>query len=292
MKIKALFTSLLIISLGLTQMSAQENSEFNLDRYYKLAADGTVHLNTSDANIKITGSDRSDVHLDVQRKETVRGIRSRKSNFDMEVEERGGDLYINERTGRGGVTFQIGSRRIDYEIEIEMPMTGSLRIKGDDDDYVIRSVNGDISIKTDDGDIDLLDCTGDDFDIEIEDGDLKMDGGKGAIYVKIDDGDIDIRNGSFDRMELDAEDGSVSVETSLSDRGDYELVADDANVDFVVLGGGGEFNVSKDDGRISASSAYDTVQESERRSRFELKGGEARVEIRIEDGRVRLSTSK
>ncbi|MFY0593780.1 DUF4097 family beta strand repeat-containing protein [Roseivirga sp.] len=290
MKIKLLFTSLFVLILATSQVSAQDDSEFNLDRVYKLAADGTVHMNTSDANIKITGSKRSDVHVDIQRTEVVRGIRSRRSSFDIEVEEKSGDLYITERTSRG-VSIQIGSRRIDYEIEIEMPETGSLRIKGDDDDYVIRSVNGAISIETDDGDVELLDCNGDNFDIELEDGDLKMDGGRGTIYVKADDGDVDIRNGAFDRMELDAEDGSVSVETTLAKNGDYELVGDDASIDFTVLGGGGEFNVTKDDGRISASSDYDTIQKSERRSRLELPGGDAKVDIRIEDGRVRLSTS-
>ena len=289
MKTKLLFTSFLMLTLAVSQVSAQEDSEFNLDRVYKLSSDGTVHLNTSDAAIKITGSNRSDVHVVIDRTETMRGIRSGRSSFDVEIEERSGDLYVTERASRRG-SFQIGSSRLDYEIDIEMPMTGSLRIKGDDDDYVIRSVNGAISMKIDDGDVELIECNGDDFDLELEDGDLKMDGGRGSIYINVDDGDVDVRNGAFERIELNAEDGKVAVETTLSDKGVYELTGDDASVDFVVLGGGGEFNVSKDDGRISSSSDYETLQESERRSKLQLKGGSADVEIRIQDGRVRLST--
>lgn len=273
------------------QVSAQKESNYHLDEVYKLASDGTVHLKSADANIKITGSDRTDVHLVIDRSERIRGISSGRGKFDVEVEERRGDLYITERESRG-VRFQIGSQRVEYEIEIEMPSDGSLRIKGDDDDYVIRSVNGDISMEIDDGDIELIECNGDDFNLQLEDGDLKMDGGKGSIYIRSDDGDVDVRNGSFDRVELSAEDGNVSVETSLADRGVYELRGDDADIDFIVLSGGGRFNVSKDDGRISASSAFDTIQKSESRSKLELNGGSADVDIRIQDGRVRLSTGK
>lgn len=291
MKTKLLFTSLLALFFALNEVKGQDDSEFNLDRVYQLSADGTVHLNTSDANIRITGSQRSDVHLVIDRTETTRGVRSRRSRFDVNVEERSGDLYVTERAQRG-VTFQIGSYRVDYEIEIEMPMSGSLRIKGDDDDYVIRSVNGAISITADDGDIELIECNGVKFDLQLEDGDLKMDGGRGSLYVRSDDGDVDIRNGGFNRVEVNAEDGNVSVETTLANNGLYELTGDDADIDFIVLSGGGKFNVSKDDGRISASSEYDTIQKSERRSKLELKGGDADVDIRIEDGRVRLSTGR
>ena len=291
MKTKLLITSLFVLLFTISESKAQDDSDFNLDKVYQLSTDGTVHLNTSDANIRITGSQRSDVHLIIDRTETTKGVRSRRSRFDVNVEERSGDLYVTERAQRG-VTFQIGSYRVDYEIEIEMPMSGSLRIKGDDDDYVIRSVNGAISIRADDGDIELIECNGDKFDLQFEDGDLKMDGGRGSLYVRSDDGDVDIRNGGFDRVEVNAEDGNVSVETTLDNNGLYELSGDDADIDFIVLSGGGKFNVSKDDGRISASSDYDTIQKSERRSKLELKGGDADVDIRIQDGRVRLSTGR
>lgn len=289
MKTKLLLTSAFLLTLMVGNVSAQD-SNFNLDEVYSLSSDGTIHLRSEDANVKITGSDRNDVHVVIDRNETNRGIRSNRSRFDINVEERQGDLYITEAASRG-VTFQIGSSRVAYEIEIDMPITGSLRIKGDDDDYVIRSVNGEISIETDDGNVELIECNGDKFDLQLEDGDLRMDGGKGSLYIRVEDGDIDVRNGAFERVEVDSEDGSVSFETSLSDSGRYELSGDDANIDFVVLGGGGEFNIIKDDGRVSASSAFKTIQETESRSRLELNGGKAKVDIRIEDGRVRLSKS-
>ncbi len=291
MKTKQLLLSMVCLLMVASNAYAQResSSDYHLDEEYNMSADGTLHLSSSDANVTIKGTDRKNVHVVIDRVEDVRGISSRRRNFEVDVEERSGDLYITERESRG-VSVMMGSYSLDYDIEIEMPMTGSLRIKGDDDDYVIRSINGEIFMNIDDGDIELIDCGGDDFDIQLEDGDLKMDGGKGTFYARVDDGDIDIRNADFTTLEIRSEDGDVSVETSLSDKGVYELVADDASIDFLVLSGGGKFNVLKDDGRVSAGSSFETIRETESRTQLELKGGNAEVDIRVNDGRVRLSS--
>ena len=264
-----------------------DSRDFHLDEVYEMDATGTLHLNSSDADVRIVGSDRKDVHLKVDRTVESRGInRSRK--FDMDVENRGGDLYITERRGRGS-SFTVGYSRIDYEILVELPQGASLRVKGDDDDYLVRNVNGSIEMDVDDGDIELRECNGDKFDFNLEDGDLKMDGGQGEIFVRIDDGDVDIRDGKFRELEMAVEDGSIIVETEIFDKGVYEIKGDDARIDFMVLSGGGDFRVIKDDGRVRASSEFRTIRETDYRSEFELKGGDAEVEIRTNDGSVRLS---
>ena len=289
---KLLFSIACLFLIGFSANAQREStSDYHLGEEYSLNSDGTIHLSSSDAQVSIKGTNRSNVHLKIDKTESVRGMSSKRRDFEVNVEERSGDLYIAEREGRG-VTFMVGSYSVDYEIEIEMPMTGSLRIKGDDNDYVIRSIHGEISIRTNDGDIELIECNGDKFDIEMEDGDLRMDGGKGSFYARVDDSDIDIRNGNFESLEIRAEDGNVSVETSLKDSGIYEVSADDADIEFVVLAGGGRFNVLKDDGRVSAGAAFDTISETESRAQLELNGGDAEVDIRVNDGRVRLSSEK
>jgi len=269
----------------------ESSSDLHLDEVYNLSAEGTVHLNSSDAEVSIKGTNRTDVHVKIDRVEDVRGFSTNRRRFDMNVEERSGDLYITEREGRG-VRVMMGSYSVDYSIEIEMPTNGSLRIKGDDDYYVIRSIDGAISVSVDDGDVELIECNGEDFDLELEDGDLMMDGGKGTLYAKLDDGNIDIRNGSFSSVDIDVEDGDVSIETTLSDTGLYEFASDDGGIDLVVLAGGGMFNVLKDDGRVSAGTAFSTIRKTDSRAQFELTGGKTEVDIRVNDGRVRLSSEK
>lgn len=278
----------LITTTALAQRDRENGRDFHLDKTYDMNATGTLHLTSADADVRITGSNRTDVHVKIDRTEEVRGISSRSRGFDVEIDNRGGDLYITERRGRGS-RISVGYSRIDYDIEIELPEGASLRVKGDDDDYLVKNVNGAIQMETDDGDIELRDCNGKDFDFQLEDGDLKIDGGQGKLYVRSDDGDIDVQNGKFDDVEINLEDGSIILETSISDSGIYDIRSDDARIDFVVLNGGGDFTVTKDDGSVRASSDFDTLRETDSRSELRLDGGKAEVQIRVNDGRVRLS---
>jgi len=277
----------LLGNLSFAQRDRDDDRDYHLDQTYDMSATGTLHLSSNDADVRIIGSNRSDVHVKIDRVVESRGI-NRDRSFEMEVETKGDDLHITERKGRGG-RFTMGYYRLDYDIVIELPEGASLRVQGDDDDYYIKNVNGAIEMEVDDGDIELEDCKGDDFEFNLEDGDLKMEGGKGKIYVRIDDGDVDIRDGKFEDVEMVVEDGSIIVETEIFDKGMYEIRADDARIDFVVLAGGGEFSVTKDDGRVRASSEFETIRETDYRSELKLAGGKAEVQIRTNDGSVRLS---
>ena len=151
-----------------------------------------------------------------------------------------------------------------------------------------KNVNGEISIDTEDGDIELAECNGDKFDIRLEDGDLEMDGGQGDFSLRLDDGDADIRDAKFASFEADVEDGTIIVETEIKDGGLYDIRSDDANVEFVVLSGGGDFTLTKDDGSVRAGSDFELKRETDYREEYTLKGGTADVEIRTSDGRIRL----
>ena len=269
-------------------VNAQKNGEYHLDQSYTIAANGTLYLDSEDANVNITGSSRTDAHVKIDRVVETRGFSSGRNEFRFDVEDRAGNLYLTERS-RGGVTMQVGYSRTDYTIDIELPRGVSLKIKGEDDDYVIRNIDGKISIETEDGDIELIDCFGSDFQFKLEDGDLKVDGGNGSISIDIEDGDVDIRKGNFDRIEVDVQDGNIILETAIVDNGIYDIKAEDARIDFVVLKGGGEFLVLKDDGSLRTSSDFETLQESDHRALVKLPGGNAKIEIRTDDGRVRLS---
>jgi hypothetical protein len=265
---------------------AQSDGDYSLDQVYSLADDGTLYLRSEDAQVRITGSDRSDVRVMIERKVEVRGASSRRS-FEMQIEEKSGNLYLTERSKSSG--WNVGYYRLDYEITIELPMNASLKIDGEDDDYLIKSVQGSIRLQTEDGNVELIDCNGDDFEIELEDGDLRMDGGNGSLYVNVEDGDIDVRNGNFDRVEIITEDGDIMVETNLADKGVYDIDGQDATIELIVLQGGGEFDISKDDARVSVTKEFEMLRDTDSRETFRLSPGTADVRIRTEDGRVRLT---
>lgn len=288
MQQRIIFSAIAAFVISITQVFAQEEGEFHLDKTYSLNSDGTIRLSSEDAEVRIIGSDRSDVHVKIDRVEYVNGIRSGRRNFKVDIEEVNGDLVIKERRS-GSVSISIGSFRTEYSITIEMPKTGGLQIDGEDDDYLIRNVNGSISMNVEDGDIELLGTQSKRIDVRIEDGDLRLEGGTGDLFVENEDGDIDVRNGAFTRIDIDSEDADVSLESSLVDDGSYEINTEDSRIDFVVLNGGGRFYVAKDDGRVSSTSHFKIEEEREHRVTLSLDGGKADVDIRVNDGRVRLS---
>lgn len=285
---KTQLLSIAFLSFFLSLNLWAQDSEFHLDEIYEIAANGVVHLNSEDADVRISGSDRTDVRVKIDRVQEVTGFRTGDRRFSVEVEETGGDLYITERKS-GSVNIAFGMSRTRYDIDIQMPRGVSLKVEGEDDDYVISNIDGEISIEAEDGDIEIFQTNSKRIDLRLEDGDLRLEGGTGELFLNIEDGDVDIRRGKFEAIDIDTEDGDISIETALTDGGEYQIVADDADIDFIVLSGGGEFYVSRDDGRVMSSKAFQIEDEREHRVLLNLPGGEAAVEIRVEDGRVRLS---
>ncbi|MDZ7772478.1 MAG: DUF4097 family beta strand repeat-containing protein [Balneolaceae bacterium] len=287
-RIRLLFT--LLIALVTFPAVAQDSREFNMDETFAVDAGGSIVLDSNDAEVEIRGADRSDVHVVVHYRRTSRGVQiGGDRDFEMVAEERGGDLVLRERIrGESDFNISLGSVEETYRITIEAPRWVNLDLNGDDDNYSIRGINGDIAINAEDGDLWLQDCGGSSFRFTLDDGDLEMDGGRGELILRFEDGDVDIRNGAFTDIRTDADDGDLRLETSLADDGSYRFDSEDGDLHLYVTEGGGEFVVDHDDPSVRASSAYEKLQEEEYRSRWRLSGGSARVDLRTDDGRVYL----
>ena len=267
---------------------AQKEGDYHLDKEFNLSASGTIELSSSDAKVSITGSDRKTVHLKVDRTITTKGLFFGSDEFALEIDNSGGDLRIRERSSSSSHGI-VGYYHEDYEINIEAPWGASLVIKGDDGDYTIRNVNGSIAMGVDDGDIDLMGCKGSNFKFRLDDGNLNMDQGQGSIEIDTDDGDVRIRNAHFSSVIATIDDGDLIIETSLSNNGKYDIRAQDGLVSMIISGGGGEFNVRHDDARVIAEGGFDVHEKTESFTSLKLPNGSAKVDIRADDARIRLS---
>lgn len=265
-----------------------QDGNFHLDKIYKASQTGIIDLRSSDANVFITGSDRKDVHIKIERKITTKGMVWGGKEFSVEVEETNGGLSIRERENGSSVSI-VGYYKEEYRIDIEAPNGMSLDIRGDDGDYFIKNMNGSIAMDIDDADAELVSCKGDKFKFSVDDGDIKMDQGRGHLEVRADDGDVEIRNAGFTFIDADLDDGDFIVETSLADNGEYDIQAEDGSVAMKITKGGGEFYVRHEDGRVITEGDFDTIERSEDRTRLKLNNGTAKVTIRVDDGKVRLS---
>ncbi len=267
--------------------NAQSTDEFNLDKVYSMDKTGTISLQSDDANVTITGSERNDVRVIVYYKLRMKGISfGKKEKFEMIVEEKNGNLNIYEKERDFGNNVVFGSSREEYEITIEAPRGVSLNLEGDDENYRITAIDGAFSVDADDSNLELSDCNGDMFSFDLDDGEVRMDEGKGSLRMDIDDGEVQILNGDFRDIDIETDDGELDITTRLADAGDYRFDLDDGDLRLNIAGGGGEFEVSHDDADISASRQFEQTVDEEGRSVYRLPGGNAKIRVNTDDGDI------
>lgn len=283
--------NLLIIPILLISLVAygQKQSDFHLDETYDIDPGGTIYLSANDAKVTISGEDRKDVAVKIDYYVRSKGIEWGNREFKVEVDTRGGDLSIKEY--RRGNTTIMGYVSTEYKIEIKAPFNTNLDIRGDDDDYDILAMNGEISIDADDADVILKACKGDRFFFDIDDGDIYMDEGKGQITARMDDGDIEIRNGNFESIDYRGDDGDVALVTTVGPNAFFKFSGDDNTYDIVVAEGGGTFSIDYDDGRIDYDNNFKLVEKREDRTVLTLTGGRGKVVINGDDIRVNLAST-
>ncbi|HEU5291152.1 MAG TPA: DUF4097 family beta strand repeat-containing protein [Cyclobacteriaceae bacterium] len=286
MKKTAFLLSFTVLSVSIFA----QNGNFKLDKDYSISKTGTLDLRSSDADVFITGSDRVTAHVKIERTVESKGVVWGDESFSVDIDEENGNLMIRERQENVRVGV-IGYYRENYKIDIQVPLGVSLKIQGDDGDYFIKNVNGSIFMDTDDGDAELSGCAGPKFSFNIDDGDISMDGGQGELEIDGDDSDIKIRNGKFSSIDAEMDDGDIRIETSLVANGNYYIDSQDGSVVLDILGGGGIFDIRHDDARVVTEGNFKSIQKDEDRTKVSLAGGSAKINIRSDDGSVRLSAN-
>jgi len=288
-KLSSLLLLVSVFMLTPFAASAQSTDEFNMDQVYAVDQNGTISLQSDDARVTITGSDRSDVRVVVRYKREVKGFTIGDGDrFEMIVEERAGDLAIYEKERDNGGRLSVGSVKEEYEISIEAPRNVSFNLEGDDETYRIAGIDGSIRLDADDTDIELTDCNGDDFSFSMDDGSINMDGGSGRLVIDLDDGEARIMNGDFNEIALEGDDSNITITTRLDDEGSYNFDFDDADLQLNIIGGGGDFDIRHDNADISVGREFEEVLDDENRSIYRLLGGNAKVSIDTDDGDIDL----
>lgn len=266
----------------------QQDNGYKVDKEYQLSPGGKLTLKCSDAKVSITGSQRKNARVKIFRSVINKGLWiNTKDEFHVNIEELSGDLLVEERQRNSSITL-FGYANIIHTIDIELPETASLEIKGTDGNFLIRHVNGIIAAVVDDADIDVVDCLGSNLRFDMEDGNLKVDKGTGKLEVTASDGDVRIASGKFVQLDARIRDGNLDVTTSIANEGQYQINAGDGSVSFTVLNGGGTFDVRHGDRRVTVEGRFKRIEESDDRSKFELGNGTAKVNVRADDARIRL----
>lgn len=282
------FLFLFILCTAFANTSHAQDSEFHLDETYSISPTGTISLHSSDAKVHVIGSNRTSVHVKIDRTVDIDGFSWGDNDFNVEVIETDGDLKIREKS-EGSYTI-MGSLTEKYEIWIEAPVGVSLAFEGDDDHYYIQDINGALSLSIDDGDAELVNCNGDKFDFKLDDGSIIADKAKGQLNLTADDAEVKIENASFNKIYAQLDDSEFYLETSIPEKGKYEFFGDDSDFELVVISGGGRFEVNHDNGRTNVSGAFKIVSEDENQTILSLNDGTADIIFDNDDAAVRLTT--
>lgn len=309
-------------------LNAQSNYSHNAD--YPIDAQGTVFLKSEDAKVRITAELRKDVHVEIERK--VKNSSNNKT-FSFEFENKNGELYITEKRESsrwlGGYN---GESIIEYSIEIKVPLSTHLDLSGEDDDYTLMGIEGDIKLRNEDGDISIIDCSAEQINIKLEDGDIdvnntsghlkiinedgdisignsilsgviiktedgtiSMDQSAGDLDIKSEDGDVVIHSHSASKAEVNTSDGDLFVGLKVSDNGEYNFSSEDGNVTLDILEGGANIKIKHgEDSDIDiASDQFEfQTQKSHYSSINTLQRGEATINIKTDDGDIKLKAKK
>jgi putative adhesin len=284
----SLFTLIFCFSAGL--VIGQKQNSFNLNKSYPLDNNGTIYLDTDDAEVTIIGEDRQDVAVKIDHFVKNKGLEWGSREFRVDVEHREGDLYINEYEKNS--TAVMGYVSTDYKIVIRAPYGSNLDIKGDDDEYQFSDINGEITVKADDGNVTLKNCQGNRFFFDLDDGDVTMDQGKGQLTARMDDGDINVINATFQSIDYRGDDGKVAIETSIGPSAIFKFSGDDTTFDLVITRGGGTFTINHDDGKIDYDNNFRLMDKSGDRTVLSLTGGRGKIIISGDDIRVNLATTQ
>lgn len=288
---------------------------------FKMKPGGLVLVDSDDGYITINSWNKDEVEVTIKKRAWGRNKRDAERNLEnirVEIHKRGDNLYIRDITDehvsiRFGF-FDLFRGRTEYgtrvDFEINLPKKMNLDLNTDDGDIQVTDVHGDLNLEVDDGDVFLCDIQSQKIEVNLDDGDLRIENVKpinsnisSIIFVSCDDGEIVVRQSHAETMDFDVDDGGVFLEEVTVKNLNVDLDDSDFESELDVLEDG-RIRVWSDDGNIELwlpekiSAHFNLFARSGRiRTNFpveiERHEGESRAREKIGDGNitVRLETS-
>jgi hypothetical protein len=174
-----------LILTALCALLAINSSAEEWSKTYTLTGKPDLHVETSDANIHVSTWDQNTI----QAKVISTRYKIGEGGIHIEEHQNGNSVTIEVRYPHHGVVIDIGSHRID--VDIQMPREGA------------------VDLHTGDGHIDLANFKGE-MQLRSGDGSQEINGVDGKLHATTGDGHISA-NGRFDDLELKTGDGRVEA---------------------------------------------------------------------------------
>lgn len=267
----SVMTAVMVLALALPSVRARcEVLEKEFGETFPAPAGTVLRLRHGDGDVILRPWDRDEIEILVRYRADRKGLGElSEDDFTVDFRSRDGAVEVTGRE-KGSGFFGLSVYVVkEYSYTISAPPGTAVDLDGDDGSIEVERWRGDIEIRSDDGSIELVECSSRSTTIRCEDSDIAIDGHSGSLDIDADDAEILISRGRFDGCRIVLEDGDVRIRDS---EGDIEVVAEDADTELY---------------RIS-SSRLDLESEDGGFDVDLLGGGPASVEIRTGDGDVEL----
>ncbi len=321
----------LCLLLSAAGLSA-EMVERDFQRTFDVKAGDRLHLDHGDGDVVIEAWDQDKLDVAVRyRVEYKRVGVGSELDFEVDFRQSGSTVHV---VGRESSQWSFGffsQNDIEHLYTVRAPSYLLLDIEGEDGDVELSDWQGEIDIRTEDGDLDLVgitsprtdlaaedgditierlsgkltvvtedgylrvsDCTVTDGRIRLEDGDATFARCEGSARFDLDDGDLALERFRPDGIGIRTEDGDVELDLLASAAMDVEVRTGDGDITVdLAEGTSARFTIDTDDGgiRLDTPGAVDV---SENRSSVSGRLGEGEGRLRIEsgDGRVVLRSGE
>jgi hypothetical protein len=226
-----------------------------VDREFELEAGGQLRIDVDDMDVYIkknTGDkSRVEVYVSASSEEKAREFFERDSGF--ELEERDNELVMST-AGRSRFWSNFWRSTRMWAI-VSVPARFDADVTTVDGDLRVDDLQGDIAIRTEDGDIDARGLRGPSIDIKTSDGDIvgRSLTADDELVVRSSDGDIIADRFQAERVAVNTSDGDIEVSHLEGD--DIEIRSSDGNIEIVVSGKALRADCSDGDIRVTLLDA-------------------------------------
>lgn len=234
-----------------TVTSLPDDGELMIDESYQVGAGDNLVISVNDADVEIETYDGSEATIEVYLNgKNMDKARTFFEDQNFEVTREGEDVYVRTFPKRRNYNWnQIGGAQI--LVKVRIPSEFNLNIKTDDGDVLVDDAQGEVLLKTSDGDIFTGAFSGPLVQIRTSDGDIEtgtLDADEVSIVTS--DGDISLEDVSADQLRIRTSDGDIYADYLA---GVSTIRTSDGDISIQSLEGD-EITVRTSDGEIKAGA--------------------------------------
>jgi DUF4097 and DUF4098 domain-containing protein YvlB len=278
--------------------------EVVFDDSFAVKAGGKLRATVGDMDIvlKVGKSDQARVEVVVTG--NIDKMRERFEKMEFSAELQGNTLVLDTEDRRSWTSGWWGSSsRGNIRLTVTMPQQfdvyaqtsdGDIAAGGQEGEIELKSSDGDITVdrltgpmihlSTSDGDIDVDDIRGDDISLRSSDGDLTADLLKGtSVTLKTSDGNVDADKIDGETIAVRSSDGDLDLTVS---GGELRAKTSDGDIAVTVVGQMA-LDLSTSDGDITIQVPRDFGAELELKGERVKLGGKIALEGEVSERRVR-----